>query len=179
MTVTTMSNPSKDKGDRYEREAVAHLIEAYPDLMVWNAQRLLGAGRKEDVGDLLVFPDAAVQVKAFKVSAMSAGLYSAADGAKVQAGHARHPYALGIVLVPRARKVGAVRWAASVLEWPVAAEHQIHSNSLSALEAVKAAGPLGRLTTQVRRKNTAAIIISSLDTWVAAYRRASGRELTE
>lgn len=174
-----MSNPSKAKGDRYELEATDYIKAAYPDLVVWNAQRMLGAGRKEDIGDLLVFPDVAVQVKAFKVTAMSAGLYSAANGAQVQAGNARHPYALGLVLVPRARKVGSVRWAASVLTWPVDAEHQIHSNSLSALEAVKAAGPDGRLTTQVQRKNTAPIIIASLDTWVNAYRIASNREARE
>jgi hypothetical protein len=173
-----MSNPSKDKGDRYEREAVAHLIEFYPDLMVWNAQRMLGAGRKEDIGDLLVFPDAVVQVKAFKATALSAGLYQAARGARDQSGHARHPYNVGVVLVPRARKVGAVRWAASALTWPIEANHQIHKNSLSALAAVTAAGPLSRLTTQVHRKNTDPIIIASLDTWVAAYRTASGRELT-
>ena len=172
-----MSNPSKAKGDRYELEATAHIVEVYPDLVVWNAQRMLGAGRKEDIGDLLVFPDVAVQVKAFAAKAMSAGLYSAAKGAEAQRNNARHPYALGLVLVPRARKVGAVRWAASVLTWPVEAEHQVHSNSLSALEAVKSAGPLSRLTAQVFRKNTAPIIIASLDTWVSAYRAASNREV--
>ena len=168
-----MSNPSKNKGDQAEREAVAYFQEMCPDLLVWNAQRLLGAGRKEDIGDLLIFPDVAVQVKAFKPSSLSAALYQAADGATVQAARARHRHALGIVLVPRARKVGAVRWVASVHRWPVESAHEVHTNSLSALNAVVAAGLNSALTTRVQRKGTESIIIGSLQSWVRSYRLAT------
>lgn len=169
-----MANPSKNKGDAAEREAVAYFAELCPDLLVWNAQRMLGAGRKEDIGDLLVFADVAVQVKAFKQSSLSGALYQAASGATEQAGHARHPFALGMVLVPRARKVGAVRWASSVHQWPTEVDFEPHTNSLSALEAVKVAGLESSLVTRVERKGTQPILIASLPTWVAAYRSALG-----
>jgi len=174
-----MVNASKAKGDRAELEAVRAITELCPDLIVWNAQRMLGAGRKEDIGDLLVFPDAAVQVKAFKATALSAGLYSAASGATEQAQRARHPFALGLVLVPRARLAGAVRWAASVNEWPVEREHAISSSSIAALDAVRAAGPVMEFTTQVQRKNASPIIVASLQSWVLAYRMATGRPAHE
>jgi hypothetical protein len=173
--VPTVSNPSKNKGDEGERECVRAFIAHCPDLLVWNAQRMLGAGRKEDIGDLLLFPDAAVQVKAFKNSGLSAALYSAAAGATEQAGHARHQFALGLVLVPRARLVGAVRWASSVHAWPTEREHQAFTNSLAALDFVKKAGPDARITTQVIRKGVLPIIVSSMQTWVDAYREATGR----
>jgi hypothetical protein len=170
-----MPNASKDKGDRYEREAVVYFQDLWPDLLVWNAARALGAGRKEDVGDLVLFPDAAVQVKAYAEKYLSKALYEAADGATKQAGHARKDIALGMVLVPRARKVGTVRWAASCERWPIEVEHTPFSNSLAALAAVKKAGPDTRFTAVVIRKNTVPIVIGSLQTWVAAYREATGR----
>ena len=93
--------------------------------------RMLGAGRKEDVGDLKAFPDAAVQVKNFKEKYLSKALYEGAAGAQEQAGNARHPYNTGMVLVPRARKVGAVRFVASTLHWPIPGRrpHPIHERS--------------------------------------------------
>tara|TARA_R110002051_G_scaffold60546_9_gene110932 strand:- start:43148 stop:43681 length:534 start_codon:yes stop_codon:yes gene_type:complete len=174
-----MVNASKAKGDRAELEAVRAITELCPDLIVWNAQRMLGAGRKEDIGDLLVFPDAAVQVKAFKATALSAGLYSAAAGATEQAARARHPFALGLVLVPRARLVGSVRWAASVDVWPTERAHEIASSSIAALDAVKVAGPDVEFTAKVQRKNAAPIIVGSLQTWVRDYRLATGRPVPE
>lgn len=171
-----MGNPSKDKGDRYEREGVRYFIDLCPDLLVWNAQRFLGAGRKEDIGDLLIFPDAAVQVKAYAETRLSAGLYSAATGATIQAKRARHPFALGLVLVPRARLVGAVRWMASVEQWPVElGDHVVYSSSIAAFNAVKAAGLNSDLIARVERKGVNPIIMSSLQTWVGAYRVATGR----
>lgn len=53
-----MSNPSKVKGDRAERE-VAHLLT---DLLGFKVERKLGAGRKEDTGDLYGIPDTVIQV---------------------------------------------------------------------------------------------------------------------
>ncbi len=170
-----MTNASKNKGDRGEREAVGAFLEACPDLCVWNAQRLLGAGRKEDVGDLLVIDDVAVQVKAYKASSLSAAVYDAATGATEQAGHARKPFALGLVLIPNARK-NAVRWAVVVEKWPTTGRlHQTASSATAAVARVKAAGIVADMTVRVERKGAIPVILSSLPTWVNAYREATGR----
>lgn len=168
-----MAHPSKVKGDKAELEAVAFWRATAPDLIVWNAQRMLGAGRAEDIGDLLVLPDAAVQVKAYKESGLSAGLYGAAEGARLQQLRARHPFGVGMVLVPRARAT-QVRWAAACTEWPAELDAlERHTSSLSALAAVKAAGPESRLVTYVDRKGATPIRIASMQTWIAAYRQAT------
>ena len=174
-----MVNANKAKGDKHEREAVVAFLEHCPDLCVWNAQRLLGAGRKEDVGDLLVIEDVAVQVKAFKRESLSAAVFSAAAGAAVQAGHARKAFALGMAVVPRARK-DKVRWACVVNDWPVAGRiHDTASSAVQAVDKVAAAGIDAEYTVQVIRKGAAPVILSSLPTWVRAYREATGRHLTE
>lgn len=166
-----MANPNKRKGDAAEREAVVALLELAPDLAVWNAQRMLGAGRKEDVGDLLVFPDVTIQVKAAKPENLSRAIYQAADGAKVQAARARKPFALGLVQVPRARKVGAVRWMAVVHDWPGAREvNATHSAGITAFKAIQAAGPDEWFLARVERKGQPTIHLGSLQTWVADYR---------
>lgn len=53
-----MSHPSKRKGDKAELEVQGMLRE---ELGV-NARRALGAGRKDDVGDIDGVPDTAIQV---------------------------------------------------------------------------------------------------------------------
>ncbi len=53
-----MTGRAKVKGDRAEHQAAAILAE----LTGWPVRRALGAGRAEDVGDLVGFPDTAVQV---------------------------------------------------------------------------------------------------------------------
>lgn len=53
-----MTNPSKVKGDRAEL-AAARIIA---DLTGWPVRRKLGAGRKDDTGDLHGIPDTVVQV---------------------------------------------------------------------------------------------------------------------
>ncbi len=53
-----MANPQKLKGDRAEREVAAILS----DELGFTVQRALGAGRKEDVGDIFGVPDTAIQV---------------------------------------------------------------------------------------------------------------------
>jgi hypothetical protein len=113
-----MANTSKDKGDRFERAFAKHVIESYPELIsVKTPMRHLGAGRKEDVGDMHLFSDAAIQVKA--VAAPGTALRSAAAGAIIQAGHAKVPFAVGVVPVFNAR-VGRVKWLATVQPdaWP-------------------------------------------------------------
>ena len=56
-----MTNPQKNKGDQAERE-IASLIA---DLTGWPVRRKLGAGRKDDAGDLDGIPDCTAQVKHF------------------------------------------------------------------------------------------------------------------
>lgn len=57
-----MTNPSKNKGDRGELEA-AKLLS---DLTGWPVRRKLGAGRKEDTGDLYGVPQTTVAVKNYR-----------------------------------------------------------------------------------------------------------------
>lgn len=53
-----MSNPAKDRGDRAEREVQAW----FRDELGVPARRALGAGRKDDVGDIHGVPSTAIQV---------------------------------------------------------------------------------------------------------------------
>jgi len=53
-----VTSPMKEKGARAERE-VAALIH---DLLGFDAKRALGAGRKEDTGDIFGVPNTVVQV---------------------------------------------------------------------------------------------------------------------
>lgn len=118
----TMANKSKDKGDRYERAAVKYIIDAVPGLVdAKTPMRLLGAGRKDDVGDLNLFTDAAIQVKA--VANMGQAVRSAVEGSVVQASNAKVEFALGMVPVQGARKTG-VNWLActAVDRWPLPVE---------------------------------------------------------
>ena len=54
-----MANPSKRRGDDAEREVAARLAE----LTGWPAKRALGAGRKDDIGDIHGIPQTTLQVK--------------------------------------------------------------------------------------------------------------------
>lgn len=113
-----MANPSKAKGDRAELEAVEYLCEMAPHLVVTKPQRMLGAGRMDDVGDLRVFPDVAIQVRNYKLSQIGQALRSAAVDAVAQAQNGDLPFSFGLVPYPRARKE-TVRWLASWVDHPV------------------------------------------------------------
>lgn len=117
-----MANSAKNKGDRFELAAVAFLMTEVPELVSVNkAQRLLGAGRKEDVGDIHVFNDVAIQVRA--LANLGQAIRSSASDSVIQAGNEFLPHALGMVPVPRARKE-QVNWLACVDpdHWPVPVE---------------------------------------------------------
>lgn len=118
---TDVANKWKAKGDQAEREAVVALVELAPDLVVTDPRRHLGAGRQDDVGDLRVFPEVAVQVKFWRPASLSQGLRASAVGAAVQAINARVPLSMGLVKYPNARGE-QVRWIATAVSWPVAAE---------------------------------------------------------
>lgn len=118
-----MANKSKDKGDRYERAAVKYIIETTPDLVDSKLpMRMLGAGRAEDIGDLNLFTDTAIQVKA--VSSMGLAVRSAVEGSVAQAANGKVEFALGMVPVQGARKT-QVNWlaATAVDRWPEPVEH--------------------------------------------------------
>lgn len=112
-----MANPSKSKGDQAERDAVAYLMQMCPDLMLPKAMRKLGAGRKEDTGDLHVFADVAIQVRNYKLDSLGLALRSSATDAVAQAANGDQGHALGLVPYPRAR-AGTVRWIASWVHAP-------------------------------------------------------------
>lgn len=107
-----MANPSKAKGDKAERDAVAYLVEQVPHLVLPRAMRKLGAGRKEDTGDLHVFGDVAIQVRNYRMEQIGQAIRSSAVDALEQAANGDLPYALGMVPYPRAR-AGTVRWLAT------------------------------------------------------------------
>lgn len=108
-----MANSAKSKGDRGERESVIELVERMPDHTFADSKRMFGAGRKSDVGDLFVLPDAAVQAKNYKTSSLGAAIIESADGAVRQAINGGLDHALGMVKVPGARK-GTVTWLATI-----------------------------------------------------------------
>ncbi|MEH0110624.1 hypothetical protein V6N00_13010 [Tersicoccus sp. MR15.9] len=177
-----MTNKSKDKGDRFEREAVKVLIEALPGLTRPKAMRLLGAGRKEDVGDLAVLPDAAIQVRAKKD--MGASIRSAAVDSVTQAGHGDMRFALGMVPILGTR-AHQVRWIATTVPeaWPVpvtpVAEFAMVSRALTWMR--DDAGPHGyRVWERTERIGLLAgpgptVLVAPLEAWAAAYTTACGR----
>ena len=172
----SMANASKQKGDRGEREAVEVLTCLAPDLLVDKPQRKLGAGRKEDTGDLVVLPDVTIQVKTYgKVETI---LREAAVGAEAQRVRAGSTFALGMAPIPRARR-GSVRWLAAVLSWP--------GGDPDDLDLVHV-GMVGRAVTHLRREDLGVrrdrrivaveraglprLYIATIDAWMAAWRVA-------
>lgn len=167
-----MVNANKNKGDQAERDAVEFLVALCPDLVVKKPQRLLGAGRKEDVGDLWVFPDAAVQVKAYGPKSVSAAMYDAATTSVDQAANADRPFAAGMVKMHNARP-GTVRWLASVMEWPepfTVAPVGFKASTAAADWAKKQVN--GDAVATVTRAGSPVIFVAPFRTWVDAYRRA-------
>ncbi|HEX9087841.1 MAG TPA: hypothetical protein VF867_09975 [Arthrobacter sp.] len=174
-----MANTSKNKGDRFEREAVPVMVGLLPEFALAKAMRHLGAGRAEDIGDLYVLADAAIQVKAWKDS--GAGIRAAASGSVVQAGHGDKEIALGMFPILGAR-AGHVRWLACVApdRWPVPVEPVAEFAMVSkALKWVKTdQAPHGfRAWDRLERVGLLAgpgepTLIAPIEAWAAAYRAA-------
>ena len=172
-----MANSNKRKGDRAEREAVAVLRALAPDLVVGRPQRLLGAGRREDTGDLWVFPGVTVQVKwrADPLHALHA-LRAAADGATVQGARAGSGFAVGLVPLPGARSA-AVRWVACCHHWPIpipagTARFAGVARALTLVRADDPAVPRTHRLAVVERAGSVPLIVATVEAWVAAYRTA-------
>ena len=86
-----MANSAKGKGDRGELEA-AKLLS---DLTGYKCQRMLGAGRKEDIGDIAGIPGHAIQIANWKDTAAAA--IQKPLGAQRQAENAMMPHAATFV----------------------------------------------------------------------------------
>ncbi len=179
-----MTNRQKRKGDRAEREAVAHLVAEAPDLVdVPNPMRMLGAGRKDDAGDLSVFSDVAVQVRNLAPASLGLAVRSSASDAVRQAANAGLPLALGLVPVHRARH-GSVRWLACAHVWPATPcrDPLPFTTVAKAVEWVRAdEAPYGFLP-HPRRHRVAAlqaapvtpgtpVLVGTLEAWLDALRR--------
>ena len=179
-----MANASKDKGDRGEREAVAALLELLPGvlgehagrLMEINPQRKLGAGRKEDTGDLWVLRDVAIQAKNW--ADLFGAIRAAAIDAQIQAGHGLLPYAVGISKIENVR-IGNVRWLASCLFWPVELEEDcvaVFHNPASAVTHVRndrIGVPRRRRVTRIEKTGKEVIWLAPIEAWIAAYAQAA------
>lgn len=174
-----MANTSKRKGDQAERDAVSYLLEVCPDLCLSNARRMLGAGRSDDVGDLRVFGDVAVQVRAYAISSIGQAVRTSAADAVSQARNAGVEHALGMVPYPRAR-AGSVRWLACAEQWPTLPpiEPVKFSQIAKALDWVRDDhGPHGYLTYPRQERvaglggGTGRVLVAPLEAWVAGYRQ--------
>lgn len=117
-----MANSAKSKGDRFELEAVkvlCALAETWSIPVVSNPQRMLGAGRAEDVGDVHVFGDVTIQVRAYAMSKLGLALLSSArDAVRQAANNPAADFAVGLVPIPRTKTDGSVRWLAATYQWP-------------------------------------------------------------
>lgn len=173
-----MANRSKDKGDRGEREALAMFIDRYPHLLVQdvNPVRELGAGRADDMGDLRVLPQTAIQVKVW--ANLVRAVREAADGASRQAKNAAADYALGLAPVPRARKEpGSLRWIASAFDWPHGLDDwepiPTFGTTSAALKHLREGFggrvPLRLRMVRVRAKGTRTMLLAPVEAWMDCY----------
>lgn len=168
-----LMNSSKNKGDRGEREAVVALCALAPDYVLPNARRKLGAGRRDDMGDIDVFPDVTIQVKC--MASLPTALREAAVGANVQSARAGTSYALGMSPIPRSRKSG-VRWLASTTSWPggppspdavlVTGQSQV---AVAHAQAERAGIPRRRRIAVVRRSGLVDLYVAPMEAWVDAW----------
>jgi hypothetical protein len=105
-----MANPAKRKGDKAELE-VAGLIR---ELTGWPVQRALGAGRREDTGDLYGIPLCTAQVK--NMADIARAVREAIIDLERQQLNAASPFAVAFVRRPGGRWVAVQtveQWATS------------------------------------------------------------------
>lgn len=171
-----MANPSKAKGDRAERDAVKYLLETVPDLCMPKSMRKLGAGRAEDTGDLYVFADVAVQVRAYKITSIGAAVRSSALDSVVQAGHGDLDFALGMVPYPRARP-GTVKWLACTTPeaWPVPltvepVEFGLISKALAWVRDDTGQVARPDRVALLKSGSAAPVLVAPIEAWLDAYR---------
>lgn len=173
-----MANKQKDKGARFERAALRHVLTNFSDLVDVDPD-LVGrnrAGKKLDPGDLHLFRDCAVQVKAYGqgVAGAITALRVAAEGGRDQAAHGGLPRHLG--LVPVIGAIGtSVNWLAAVTTWPVDVRPDEYLTTGSPALAVarvrndKCGVPRDRRLAKIVRVGKEDIWVSTVDAWMAAY----------
>lgn len=168
-------NASKQKGDRGELEAVEVLKAVAADLVLPNAMRKLGAGRKEDTGDLHVFRDVTIQVKCLKH--LGEAIRAAAAGALVQSGRAGTRFHVGMSPVPNARRDG-VRWICASTHWPSAPQDELPSftDVTKAIDYIRRDASCGieprARVAVVERKGYDLLFVGPVTAWVDALRAA-------
>lgn len=167
-----MVSRQKVKGDKAELAAVAALCELASDLVVTHPMRMLGAGRKDDVGDLRVFDDVVVQVRAYRISDLSVGLRTSALDAERQAVNAGVRLSLGLVPYPNAR-TPRVRWLATARAWPEDVDARLFGMAVS--KAVTwARDDTGPARTErvahISGRGAPDYYLAPLEAWVAAFR---------
>ena len=180
-----MANANKSKGDQAERDAVDALVALDGDLVdVHKAERLLGAGRKEDESDLKVFRDVAIQVRFYPNAGTNVAVRTAAADAMVQAANAHKPLGLGLVKYPNAR-AGSLRWLACTrdeTQWPTGAvpiepyEFTMASKLFDWLRTDIPpygflAHPREHRFARLVGRGADPVLIAPLEAWVASYRQ--------
>lgn len=165
-----MVNRSKAKGDKAELDATEWFKFGYPDLVVPRPKRMLGAGRKEDIGDLWVFADVAIQVKAYAPTSLSAALYDAARTSVDQAANGDMPFALGMVKMHNARP-GTERWIASVTEWPEECDPVPFKAATDAAKWASTHPAPMQAVALVSRGGATPIFVAPMIHWMEVYRR--------
>ena len=173
-------NSSKNKGDQGERDAVEMFQTLAPDLVLPNARRKLGAGRRDDMGDLDVFNDVAVQVKCY--ADIVRALRESVVGAHAQAQRSGTRWSIGLAPIPRARRSG-IRWITIAYEWPSAPNVHLPSFGSSSLAIDYFLNPSNVIAVPnrdrvalVERKDKPLVILSPVSAWLNAYRSAVARE---
>ena len=170
-----MVNRAKRKGDRYELEAVGVLAGLLPALTVAKPQRMLGAGRRDDKGDLLVLADTAVQVKAWRDTVRA--VTDAASGAHRQAAGWDLPYSVGMVPVLGASRF-AVRWLFATHQWPTgqrpdqAATVGLTCRAIRLVRDEQCGLDRDRRVVVVDRFGLPPVYVATAQAWAAAYRDA-------
>lgn len=167
-----MANPQHRKGAANEWKAVRYLQQTCPDLLVDNPRPKLGAGRKDDEGDLIAFSHASVQVKAYKD--YTRACRQAAAGAERQRINWGAPLGIGMVPVHNARQT-TVNWLFASLEWPAVPTSQPLTTGLVAtavtyLRDDKSGIARADRVALVRRAHDADMWLGTAEAWIAAYR---------
>lgn len=171
--VLGMANRSKNKGDRYERAAFALVLQDYADLVDVAHPGRNRAGRRLDPGDLHLFSDCVVQVKAY--DDIGAALWRAAYGARTQAGYGDFPHDVGLVPVIGARRTG-VNWLATSTSWPTdipADAHRVFGSCPRAIAWLRddsCGVPRSRRLARVARQDKDPIWVAPAAAWFEAYR---------
>lgn len=169
-------NRSKAKGDRNERAAVVVIAQLAGPAALAAPRRKLGAGRRDDMGDLDVLPGVCIQVRA--LADVSTALRSAAADAAVQAERSGDPWCVGVVPLPRARSV-AVRWLAAAYRWPSEVPPDAvarFGTTAAAVEHVRderIGVPRTRRVALVERSGQRGLWLGPIEAWVSAWKQES------